>query len=180
VAVWRDSGPGGEPNARVRFLTTRPERKFPPRHESRLVAGQDTSARGRACGLGAEVRALPVSVFDPPKAPEPLSRLAVAALRHLADICNQNNGFVTATEKNFAVRTLRALRFAGNERLDPRAIEKWACTEGGWTEPQAKQLREIAEGVNANRGFRDYDGTPLRRDESVEQAMVVRWRSTPD
>jgi hypothetical protein len=64
--------------------------------------------------------------------PEPLSPLVLAALRDLAErfADHKMKGFVMDPERSTAITYLRALRFVGDEKLDPRQIEKWAERSG--------------------------------------------------
>jgi hypothetical protein len=118
-------------------------------------------------------------MWEPPEPPEPPSALVVIALKELARICNQHNGFHSDPEKKWAIETLRALRYKTDELLDPRAIRAWAEDEGGWAEREARRLGDYVEGVL--NGQKYYSANRLiRRNHEAEQPRVDRWRGILD
>ena len=99
-----------------------------------------------------------------------ISPLVNAALNHLVDRCNTNNGFAFPEEKQRAVQTLIALREHG-ERIDAAEIEVWAATRG-WRLDHAKRLRELAEQVRERRYFRP----AIKLTKTQARKMVEQWR----
>lgn len=94
----------------------------------------------------------------------------------MADTANKVNGFV-GYEKELAVLFLRALWDEAQEGFDPAEVEVWAATHG-WGLKQAKDLRELADGVRHGTRFRGIYGRAITQDRERERAMVEHWRAS--
>jgi hypothetical protein len=115
------------------------------------------------------------SVVEEPQLGPRLSPLVQVALDDMADTANKVNGF-TGYEKDLAVVVLRALWDEAQEGFDPVEVEVWAATHG-WGLKQAKDLRELADGVRHGTRFRGVYGRAISRDRERERAMVEHWRT---
>jgi len=87
--------------------------------------------------------------FDAPSLADPV---VAAALRSLTSLVNLGTGLSHPSDRASAIQMFRTLKRHGYA-FDPAEVYQWAAGNG-WSGKGADELRDIAEGVNANRRFR--------------------------
>ena len=155
LAVWPDEKTlhevtrGGAPHAICVVLWTEVEAVL-----SWLRAQSATDLTGASGSLSAP------GIADP---------VVEAALRTLSATVNLSTGLGHPSDRSGAVHLFRELRRNGHQ-FDANEVYQWAIAHG-WTGGGARQIREVAQGVNDGRQFRVATTSPWRTD------IIQRWRA---